>query len=36
MIEIRLATPANATAVAAIYAPYVKETTITFDLVAPQ
>ena len=35
MIEIRLATPANATAVAAIYAPYVKETTITFDYAVP-
>ena len=35
MIEIRVATPADATAVAAIYAPYVKETTITFDYAVP-
>ncbi|WP_251865077.1 GNAT family N-acetyltransferase [Enterococcus malodoratus] len=35
MIEIRVATRADASALAAIYAPYVKETTITFDYDVP-
>ncbi|MGX7204639.1 N-acetyltransferase family protein [Enterococcus pingfangensis] len=35
MIEVRLATPADATALVAIYAPYVEETTITFDYDVP-
>lgn len=35
MIEIRVATPEDAAALVAIYAPYVKETTITFDYEVP-
>lgn len=35
MIEIRVATPADAMALAAIYTPYVQETTITFDYDVP-
>ncbi|MGM0169468.1 phosphinothricin acetyltransferase [Enterococcus sp. AZ135] len=35
MIEIRVATPADASALVAIYAPYVRETTITFDYEVP-
>ncbi|MDT2735514.1 GNAT family N-acetyltransferase [Enterococcus pseudoavium] len=35
MIEIRVATPADAAQLQAIYAPYVKETTITFDYEVP-
>lgn len=35
MIKIRVATPADASALVAIYAPYVKETTITFDYDVP-
>lgn len=36
MIEIRVATPADAMALAAIYKPYVEETTITFDYDVPR
>lgn len=35
MIEIRVATSADASALAAIYTPYVQETTITFDYDVP-
>lgn len=35
MIEIRVATPADAMALASIYKPYVEETTITFDYDVP-
>ena len=32
---IRLATPADAAAIAGIYRPYVEDTAITFEIVAP-
>lgn len=35
MIEIRVATPEDASALVTIYAPYVEETTITFDYDVP-
>lgn len=35
MIDIRVATPEDASALVAIYAPYVEETTITFDYDVP-
>jgi L-amino acid N-acyltransferase YncA len=35
MLEIRLATPADAEAIQAIYAPYCGESTVSFELVAP-
>ncbi|MBM7710891.1 GNAT family N-acetyltransferase [Enterococcus xiangfangensis] len=35
MIKVRVATPADAAALVAIYTPYVEETTITFDYEVP-
>ncbi|HQU56457.1 MAG: arsinothricin resistance N-acetyltransferase ArsN1 family B [Chitinophagaceae bacterium] len=35
MVKIRLATPADATAILAIYAPYIEQTSLTFEIEVP-